>query len=65
MSGVNCPVLVVEGELSENRAYIDLPKAATVFPGGSYTLIENAGHLVPMEKPREISRLIRNFFTAF
>lgn len=65
MSGVNCPVLVVEGELSENRTYIDLPKAASVFPGGSYTLIENAGHLVPMEKPREISKLIRNFFTAF
>ncbi len=56
------PVLVVEGETSENRAFIDLKKAASLIPGGEYHLVEGAGHLIPMEKPAESAELISSFF---
>jgi len=56
------PVMVVEGETSENRAFIDLKKAASLFPSGQYHMVEGAGHLIPMERPEEISALINRFF---
>ncbi len=62
LSRVTCPVLLLEGETSENRAFIDLKKAASTFPNGSYRMIEGAGHLIPQEKPRESLAIIEEFF---
>lgn len=62
LPGIKCPVLVVEGGESENRHYIDLGKAASLFPGGKYTVIEQAGHLVPMEQPERTANLCLDFF---
>lgn len=56
-----CPVLVLEGENSENRAFIDLKAVASRFPQGSYRLIEGAGHLIPMEQPQVVTGAIRDF----
>ena len=62
LSQVACPVLVLEGERTENKGFIDQKKAASMFPKGEYRVVENAGHLIPMERPREIARIIREFF---
>ncbi|HOO47618.1 MAG TPA: alpha/beta hydrolase [Deltaproteobacteria bacterium] len=59
---VRCRSLVIEGGESENRAFIDLKTATSLLPNGSYRLIEGAGHLIPMERPREITSIIREFF---
>jgi pimeloyl-ACP methyl ester carboxylesterase len=59
---VPCPVLVLEGEHSENRSFIDLQKAVSLFPNAVYRLVRDAGHLIPMEKPAEITDAIREFF---
>ena len=59
---VECPVLVVEGELTENKLFIDYKKTASLFPNGTFHEVEGAGHLVPMEKPLVTSELIRDFF---
>ncbi|MBN2284369.1 MAG: alpha/beta hydrolase [Deltaproteobacteria bacterium] len=62
LSRVSCPTLVLEGEESENRSYIDLPGAASLFPRGTHRLIPGAGHLIPMEQPAGIAEIIRDFF---
>lgn len=59
---VECPVMVMEGEVSDNRQFIDLKKAASLFPVGSYRMINAAGHLVPMEKPAEVTAILHGFF---
>jgi len=59
---IQCPMLMLEGELSENRAFIDLKKAASLVPKGSYRLIGGAGHLIPMEKPGEIVSIMKDYF---
>ena len=59
---ISCPVMVMEGEVSENRHFIDLKKAASLFPSGTYRLVEGAGHLIPMEKPAEVTEIMRDFF---
>ncbi|MEE9912028.1 MAG: alpha/beta hydrolase [Deltaproteobacteria bacterium] len=64
LSKVTCPTLVLEGELSENRAFIDLQKATRIFAQGSYKLVTGAGHLIPQEKPKESLEIIRNFFDS-
>ncbi|RLB97492.1 MAG: alpha/beta hydrolase [Deltaproteobacteria bacterium] len=61
---VSCPVLVVEGEKSGNRGHIDLEKAASMFPRGRFMQVAGAGHLIPMERPRETARIIEAFYRA-
>ena len=62
LSEISCPVLIGEGENSNKRSYIDLKKAAASCSSGSYTEVKGAGHLVPMEKPREVIEIFKNFF---
>lgn len=62
LSKVRCPVLVIEGEESDNRGFIDLKKAASLFQDGRYLMVPHAGHLIPMEKPVEVLSIIRDFF---
>jgi lipase len=59
---VSCPVLILEGEKSENRGFIDLDRVRSLLPASDHRLVENAGHLIPMERPREVARLIGAFF---
>ena len=59
---VTCPVLVLEGEESENRAFIDLQKATATFKQGTYRMVKGTGHLIPQEKPKEILGIILDFF---
>lgn len=59
---ISCPVLLVEGEKSENRMMIDLEQVASIIPVADLRVVAGAGHLVPMEKPGEVLALIREFF---
>lgn len=59
---ITSPTLVLEGEKSENRSYIDLKKAASLIQNGTYKLVEGAGHLIPMEKPGETANIFKEFF---
>lgn len=60
---VKSPVMIIEGQESENRAFIDLKTATSLFPNGTYRSIQGAGHLIPMEKPGEITRIIKEYFS--
>ncbi|HVN72018.1 MAG TPA: alpha/beta hydrolase [Desulfomonilia bacterium] len=60
---VTCPTLILEGEESENRAFIDLKKAASAFKQATYRMINGTGHLIPQEKPKEMIEIIRDFFS--
>jgi len=64
LAKIDCPVLVLEGETSDNRHFIDLRKAASLIPRCDHRIIPHAGHLLPMEKPRETTRIIREFFDS-
>ena len=58
---ITCPVMVVEGELTEEKALLDIQRLASLPPNGQYRLVPEAGHLIPMEKPLEIVHIIKEF----
>lgn len=58
---LTCPVLVVEGEKSANKAFIDLPNAVSLLSNGRYKSVSGAGHLIPMQKPKEVVQIIKEF----
>lgn len=63
LSAISCPTLVLEGETSENRQFIDLKKLSSLLTDGQYRQVQGAGHLIPMEKPAEIGSMIKEFFS--
>jgi len=58
---LTCPVLIVEGEKSTNKEFIDLKRAASLLVNGKYKSVPDAGHLIPMQKPKEIAKIITDF----
>lgn len=62
LNKITCPVLIVEGENTENKAFVDIQKAVSMLQRGRYKSVAQAGHLVPMQKPRETVQIIRDYF---
>jgi pimeloyl-ACP methyl ester carboxylesterase len=58
---LTCPVLVVEGEKSENKNFIDVKKAVSLLRHGKYKSVKEAGHLIPMQFPKKIAEIIKEF----
>ena len=58
---IDCPVLIVEGLKSPNVELVDVRRAVSALPLGSYGSVADAGHLIPMEKPAEIASIIEHF----
>lgn len=61
---VTCPTLVLEGEESMNREFIDLTMLTAAIPQSSYRLIGHTGHLIPMEKPKLTLEIIEECFES-
>jgi len=64
LSRVSCPVLVLEGAASDNKKFVDIQKAVSLFSRGMYKSIAAAGHLIPMQKPAEIALCIQDFMAT-
>lgn len=60
---LTCPVLVVEGEASESKKFVDIQKVVSAIPDASYKMVPGAGHLIPMERPGETAAIIKEFFS--
>jgi pimeloyl-ACP methyl ester carboxylesterase len=58
---LTCPVLVVEGEKTENKGLVDIARAVSLLQSGQYKSVAGAGHLIPMQKPKEIAQIIKEF----
>jgi pimeloyl-ACP methyl ester carboxylesterase len=58
---VSCPVLVVEGEHSDTKNFVDFKRIASLLTKGSHAVIADAGHLIPMEQPSTVAAVINDF----
>ena len=58
---IQCPVLVIEGGKSPNIGFVDIQRAVSLLPAGQYGRVDDAGHLIPMEKPAQIASILKAF----
>jgi pimeloyl-ACP methyl ester carboxylesterase len=61
LTKLTCPVLILEGEKSSNKEFVDLQRAVSLLSNGRYMSVPEAGHLIPMQKPKEIAKIIKEF----
>ncbi|MFH1886220.1 MAG: alpha/beta hydrolase [Pseudomonadota bacterium] len=59
---LSCPILLLEGENSGNRRFVDLGQAAALLRDARLETVPGAGHLIPMEQPAETAARIADFF---
>ena len=55
------PTLCVTGRLDTATPPADAERLAALIPDARLELVDGAGHLLPMERPDELNRLIRSF----
>jgi 3-oxoadipate enol-lactonase len=61
---IDVPTLVIAGR-EDQLIPVDYARSiAAEIPGAQFTLIQGAGHLVPMEQPVPTSRVIGEFLDA-
>ncbi|MBN1471538.1 MAG: alpha/beta hydrolase [Syntrophaceae bacterium] len=58
---LTCPVLILEGEQSANKAFVDLQRAVSLLADGRFLSVAETGHLIPMQKPKEVAKIIQEF----
>lgn len=58
---LHLPTLVVRGELSQTFLPQSLAAMRRRLPHARFAVIPEAGHLVPMERPEEAGRIVREF----
>ncbi|MCC7447229.1 MAG: alpha/beta hydrolase [Anaerolineae bacterium] len=63
-SKVAHPMLVIRGELTDTFSADSAAKFQRLNPRAKMVTVQGAGHLVPQEKPEEVSRLIADFIWA-
>jgi len=61
---VTCPVLVIRGSDTDTLKEWIFDQMVKILPAGVGATLSGAGHLVPLEKPEQISELITEFLDS-
>lgn len=59
---VDCPVLVLRGELTDATLSLVAERVARQIPHGSLVTVPGTGHFLAMEKPEEVAKIIDDYF---
>lgn len=55
---VTCPSLVVACRQDRLRTFAETERMAQALPNSSFSILEDCGHMAPLEKPKELSALL-------
>jgi pimeloyl-ACP methyl ester carboxylesterase len=58
---ISCPTLVVAARQDRFRAFDETERMARHLPNGRFEVLEDCGHMAPLEKPRELAALLRDW----
>lgn len=59
---LQCKTLIISGYQDRIVAAKDLQDMAAALPKGRCELIENCGHMVPLEQPERLGALLNSFY---
>jgi pimeloyl-ACP methyl ester carboxylesterase len=60
---IECPVLVVEGQHSRHAQHPDRQQRLAVIRQKHFAVIDNAGHMVHQDNPKELARVVAEFLS--
>jgi pimeloyl-ACP methyl ester carboxylesterase len=58
LSEIACPTLVIAGEKDRLRSIAESEELRDGIPGATMTVMEGVGHMMPMEAPEQLTRII-------
>lgn len=61
---ITCPSLVIAARQDRLRRFEETERMARHLPGGRFEVIEDCGHMAPLERPRELSTLLTDWIAA-
>ncbi len=64
LSDIRCPVLVITGSDDRLIPPVNSELLAKRIPGAKLHIVEGAGHLFFIEKPDEVSQILKEFFSS-
>ncbi|MGQ9604982.1 MAG: alpha/beta fold hydrolase [Thermogutta sp.] len=64
LATIPCPALVIAGEFDALSPSSEMQAMANAIPGVRFEVIPGAGHMTPMEKPREFNAILRSFLQS-
>lgn len=64
LPGITCPSLVVACRQDRLRTMAEAERMAACLPQSRFEVIEDCGHMAPLERPRELGRLLAGWIAA-
>ena len=61
LPGIACPSLVVACRQDRLRTMAEAERMAAALPDSRFEVIEDCGHMAPLERPRELGRLLADW----
>lgn len=61
LARIACPSLVVACRQDRLRSFAETERMARCLPNSTFAIIEDCGHMAPLERPRELTSLIANW----
>lgn len=61
---ISCPALIVASDADRLRTVEESEEMAQRIPAAHLEIVRDCGHMTPMEKPRELFAIIREWMTA-
>lgn len=64
LARIRCPALVLCGRQDSWRSPESHAEMAAAIPGAQFEIVEDCGHMAPIEKPAEVTAALRRWFLA-
>ena len=61
---IACPSLVVACRQDRLRSFAESERMARHLPNSSFSVIEDCGHMAPLERPHELAALLDHWITS-
>jgi pimeloyl-ACP methyl ester carboxylesterase len=61
LAAISCPVLLVYGRADGINTFEHQREMLDAIPGARLAIVEDSGHMIPLERPEKVNALLRDF----
>ena len=65
LKAIDTPILLIGAREDKLVSYLDILALRKVLKKGSSVLLKNCGHMIPLEKPKELTQTIHHYLNVF